>query len=310
MKNRNIFAGLAAAAIVCAATVIPASAVVFKRTGNADYAPKTYTVSLSDVDAAKLDKVRAELKCDSGYVKGCIRYQDADSEWTTKTKELKDETGEWVFEGLEGQIGGEVQIEFWWVNPAFDAQGNPSIDGTATIERVVLLDAEDNELKAINEDTLPVVTAPPVTEPPATEPPVIQTTVTTTPERLEPVTTPAPVTNPPVTNPPTTNPIRAVGYGLNGNSVSQGISAANQIVQEVGENYGLSTTTAETGTDVTGDTTNTMQTAGYGSNPVTAEAVQPQGNVTTGDIGVSIAAAGLVAAGITAFAARKKRCIK
>ncbi|MBR4200894.1 MAG: hypothetical protein IKQ91_06405 [Oscillospiraceae bacterium] len=70
-------------------------------------------------------------------------------------------------------------------------------------------------------------------------------------------------------------------------------------------------TTSETGTDVSGGTTNSAQAVGYSSmTDTTAAPVPVTGNVTTGDAGAAIAAAALAIASVTAFVARKKHCDK
>ena len=309
MKHIKMFTGLTAAAVACSLAAVPASAAVLTRIGNAENARKTYSVSLEGVDLSKLDKITAELKADSGYAKGCIRYQDTENEWTSKTKELKDKSGEWTFENLEGEVGGEIEIQLWWVNPIFDSDGGREKEGTATIECVRLYDAAGHELKVIDEADEPPVTEPPVTEPPATEPPAQTVPMVTQVPETQPVTTS--VTLPVTTLSPANEPIRQINYGgvVNGNAannVAQGINAANQIIGAAGQIADDLETTSDTGTDITlgtDETTETLAAVDYSfdeDNPQT-------GNVTTGETGVAVAAAVLAIASVTAYVTRKKQ---
>ena len=272
MKLRRIFAGLAAAAVACAATAITASAALLTRKGNDDETTKVYKVSTEGLDLSKLDKIIADMTVDTGKVSGCIGYAPVGGDWEQVKQELKDTTGQWVASGLEGKVAGGVEIQFWWVNPFYDADGNEGDPGTATIERVQLLDAQGNELTAAapTEATEPAAEGTEPAETDVTQPAAQETAAPT-------VTVTQDVEVTAVTNAETA----AAGTtltGVSGSNVSAIFTAAPAAPAK--------TTAAASNSGKKDSTT--------------------AGDVKTGDVGVGVAAAALMLAAATAVAARKK----
>lgn len=278
MKMKRIFAGLAAAAVACAATVMTASAAVFTKTGNGDDTPKVYNVPTDGLDLSKLDKIVANLTVDSGKVSGCIGYSDANTDWAQSAQTLSATSGQWVVSNLGGNVSGGIQIQFWWVNPFYDAEGNEGDPGTATVESVQLLDANGNPIGAVQpaEETQPAVTDP-------AEGGTTETEVSATETNAE-------TNNPAVT----TTLDREATAPTNGTT-----TAANANGTDISSTT-ASGSNAASGTAANSNKTTTAAPAKNDTKTTTTD------NVKTGDAGVGVAVAAMMLAAATAYAARKK----
>ena len=71
MKIKSMIAALAASAIAVSALAVSASAELLKKVGNEKDA-EIYTVPVDGLDLSKLDKIVAEVSCDSTKTNGCI----------------------------------------------------------------------------------------------------------------------------------------------------------------------------------------------------------------------------------------------
>ena len=162
MKLRRIFAALAACAIA-ATSVISASAAdaLMTKTGNTEDAVK-YKVSfegLTDDQIKSIAKIEANVSVNTDSVNGCIGYNSASAAdpknpWTSVKCEVKSDTapasGTFVVEftagdlavlDADGKISPSVEVQFWWVNPFYDAEGKEGDPGTATLNSVTFYDA-------------------------------------------------------------------------------------------------------------------------------------------------------------------------
>lgn len=148
MKIKSMIAALAASAIAVSALAVSASAEVLKKVGNEKNA-EIYMVPVDGLDLSKLDKIVAEVSCDSTKMNGGIGYNNADGNWTQHEFNSEIESGvieqTWEKDGLAGTVKDGLQVQLWWVEPKKDADGNES-DGTAQLNSVKLLDKDGNEL--------------------------------------------------------------------------------------------------------------------------------------------------------------------
>lgn len=164
MKIKSMIAALAASAIAVSTMAVSASAALFSKTGNGQ---EKYNVDIKDIDASKIDKIVAEVTCDTEYLKGTFGFNDTSNndKWASHGEtedsdgnhffESKVNAGEaltatWELSGIEGKVAAQdvIEIQFWWINPHYNADGSEGDKGTATIESVKLLDKDGNELTA------------------------------------------------------------------------------------------------------------------------------------------------------------------
>ena len=164
MKIKSMIAALAASAIAVTTMAVSASAALFSKTGNGQ---EKYNVDIKDIDASKIDKIVAEVTCDTEYLKGTFGFNDTSNsdQWASHGAtedsdgnhffESKVNAGEaltatWELSGIEGKVAAQdvIEIQFWWINPHYNADGSEGDKGTATIESVKLLDKDGNELTA------------------------------------------------------------------------------------------------------------------------------------------------------------------
>ncbi|MBP0988343.1 MAG: hypothetical protein J6S92_08690, partial [Oscillospiraceae bacterium] len=73
MKIKSMIAALAASAIAVSTMAVSASAALFSKTGNGQ---EKYNVDIKDIDASKIDKIVAEVTCDTEYLKGTFGFND------------------------------------------------------------------------------------------------------------------------------------------------------------------------------------------------------------------------------------------
>lgn len=149
MKIKSMIAALAASAIAVSALAVSASAEVLKKVGNEKDA-EIYMVPVDGLDLSKLDKVVAEVSCDTNKLQGCIGYNNTNSEWVQVKFESEIESGAieqtWEKDGLAGTVKDGLQVQLWWVQPTYDADGKENGNGTGQIDSVKLLDKDGNEL--------------------------------------------------------------------------------------------------------------------------------------------------------------------
>lgn len=149
MKIKSMIAALAASAIAVSALAVSASAEVLKKVGNEKNA-EIYMVPVDGLDLSKLDKIVAEVSCDSTNTNGCIGYNDADGKWVQHEFKSEIESGvieqNWEKDGLAGTVKDGLQVQLWWVEPLKDADGKETGNGTAQVNSVKLLDKDGNEL--------------------------------------------------------------------------------------------------------------------------------------------------------------------
>lgn len=162
MKIKSMIAAFAASAIALSAMAVTASAAVFSKTGNGQ---EYYGIDIKSLDVEKIDKIVVEITCDTNYVKGTFGFNDKSTgQWAAHG--VTDDGGKMVFisdagkgntvndkwelSGLEGTIAeqDEIQVQFWWINPHYNADGSEGDKGTANIESVKLLDKDGNEVGA------------------------------------------------------------------------------------------------------------------------------------------------------------------
>ena len=186
MKMKKLIAGVVASAMAVSAMAVAASAALLTKTGNSESAA-LYDVSfegLTDEQIQSITKIEAKVSVTSNMVNGCIGYNDAEKGWTSANQELNEEAGPvdgtWVLEvaagsfaalAEDGSVAPFAQVQFWWVNPIYDADGNETGDGEATLESVTLYDANGNVVTAGGGDAAPAATEAASNEAPSNEAP-------------------------------------------------------------------------------------------------------------------------------------------
>ena len=186
MKMKKLIAGLVASAMAVGAMAVAASAAdLMTKTGNTE-GSANYDVSfegLTDEQINSITKIEAEISVTTNFMNGCIGYNDAASGWTAVNQELNEEAGpvdgKWVLEvtagsfaalAEDGSIAPFAQIQFWWINPAYDEDGNEGDPGVATLKSVTLYDANGNVVTA-GGDSAPAATEAASNEAPSNEAP-------------------------------------------------------------------------------------------------------------------------------------------
>ena len=175
MKMKKLIAGVVASAMAVSAMAVAASAALLTKTGNSESAA-LYDVSfegLTEDQINSITKIEAKVSVTSNMCNGCIGYNDAANGWTSANQELNEEAGPvdgtWVLEVAagsfaakddEGNVAPFAQVQFWWVNPIYDEDGNETGDGVATLESVTLYDGNGNVVTAGGGDSAPATEAP------------------------------------------------------------------------------------------------------------------------------------------------------
>ena len=171
MKMKKIIAGMIASALAVSAMAAVASAEdLMTKTGNTE-SSANYDVSfegLTDEQIQSITKIEAEVSVTTTMVNGCIGYNKAGEGWTSVNQDLEEEAGpidgKWTLEVAagdfaaldeDGNIAPFAQIQFWWVQPNYDEDGNEGDPGVATLKSVTLYDASGNVVTAGGADATP-----------------------------------------------------------------------------------------------------------------------------------------------------------
>ena len=189
MKMRKILAALSASVVAVSALSIVASADdLMTKTGNEESATK-YALDFSGLteDQVKsIVKIEAKVSVTSNMVNGCIGFNSvAEEGWFAENQETKEDAGPvddstWsvtVAAGdlaavdEDGNLAPSGEVQFWWVNPLYDDEGEETGDGTATLKSVTFYDAAGNAVvagAAADPATSDPATSDPATSDPAT----------------------------------------------------------------------------------------------------------------------------------------------
>ncbi|MBQ3940433.1 MAG: NPXTG-anchored protein [Oscillospiraceae bacterium] len=167
MKMKSVLASLGACAIALSAMAVSASAAVWNTTGSGNY-----SVPLDGIDVTKIDKIVAEVACDTNYLKGTIGYNDTTStgenKWKNHGPKTEGENGyfdssaedgktvesdvwEWDAKGTV-EAGSKIEVQFWWINPHYNEDGTEGDKGIGYVNSVKLLDKDGKELGAASDD--------------------------------------------------------------------------------------------------------------------------------------------------------------
>ncbi len=160
MNMKKIMAGVVASALAVSTMAVAAFAdALMTKTGNESSA-ELYDVDftgLTEEQVSSITKIEAKVSVTTDMVNGCIGYNNAaDGKWTAVNNETKGDapaSSTWVAEFEAGALAAKdedgalapfAQVQFWWVNPSYDEDGNEGDPGTATLESVTLYDAAGN----------------------------------------------------------------------------------------------------------------------------------------------------------------------
>ena len=126
-----------------------------KKNGNgADYDGDSvpYVINFGDVDPTAVASMELFFYTDSGYVNGCIGYNNAEGDWSSINYDCTTMFGSTLIEGIDGTIADGAQIQLWWVDEfqndtgEVDENGDPIMEyvgeGTSYLLSVAFYDAD------------------------------------------------------------------------------------------------------------------------------------------------------------------------
>ncbi len=169
MNFKKILASVAAGAMVVSTLALPTFAddALMTKTGNTTGSEK-YVVDFSELtedQVASITKIVADVTVDSGYCNGTIGG-NVDGVWTSMNPQGEvsgdgETSGQfvWEFDGSlaaydeEGNLSPYAEVQFWWVNPFYDENGDEAGAGTATLTAVTFYDASGNVVAPVEETT-------------------------------------------------------------------------------------------------------------------------------------------------------------
>lgn len=151
MNFKKILAGVAAGAMVFASLAMPTFADdVYSTTGpEAGGGGETYSLAGLEIDYTAIDEIVIEISVDSGYVNGCVGYNSVSiNNWVSVGYEISSTTGTIDVNSLAGDIADtdSLQLQFWWINPIYDEDGNITGAGTVTVNSITIYDASGEVL--------------------------------------------------------------------------------------------------------------------------------------------------------------------
>lgn len=122
---------------------------------------KEISFDISSIDVTAVDRIDATISVDTGEANGCFGYNVANPEATDEDDKYNWTQVQWdckgspnaemvvSADGLAGtmeQESANFMFQIWWIQSFYDADGEATGDGAATLYDVTLYDADDNIL--------------------------------------------------------------------------------------------------------------------------------------------------------------------